>query len=132
MAVPVNPRGIDYECLLLENIAFGTPPISPLFSQFTKLLFVGGNHQPWILMGGGDLQTEKAVGFECKVSGKTIVSVGSVGQPRDGDPRACYVIVTDESVIWRRVNYDVDRTVAKIEATDMLDRRYAMRLRVGV
>ena len=34
---------------------------------------------------------------------KALVNVGSVGQPRDGDPRSCYVVIDDDSVIFRRL-----------------------------
>ena len=45
-----------------------------------------------------------------------IVNVGSVGQPRDGDPRAAYGIVEDDAmtVVCRRVAYDVERAQARI------------------
>ena len=46
----------------------------------------------------------------------TVVNVGSVGQPRDGDPRACYAIYDDEAqtVELRRVQYDIAATRQKI------------------
>lgn len=46
----------------------------------------------------------------------TMINVGSVGQPRDGDPRACYAVYDDEqqSVELRRVAYDVAATRQKI------------------
>ena len=47
-------------------------------------------------------------------------NVGSVGQPRDGDPRACYLIYTTEgltklSIEFRRVDYDIESAVRRIE-----------------
>lgn len=45
---------------------------------------------------------------------KLICNVGSVGQPRDNDPRASYVLVTPEIIRFRRVDYDVAKTVKKI------------------
>lgn len=41
-----------------------------------------------------------------------IVNPGSVGQPRDGDPRAAYAIIEDGEVAFHRVEYDIDRTIA--------------------
>ena len=46
---------------------------------------------------------------------KAIINVGSVGQPRDGDPRACYVILDDKTVHFRRVEYPFDKTLRKLE-----------------
>lgn len=40
-----------------------------------------------------------------------VVNPGSVGQPRDGDPRAAYAIIEDGKVQMRRVAYDIDRTI---------------------
>ena len=50
-----------------------------------------------------------------------MINVGSVGQPRDGDWRSCYVIHDGESISFRRVEYDVERTVQQIEAVEELD-----------
>ena len=62
---------------------------------------------------------------------KAIINVGSVGQPRDGDPRACFATVDETQVRWRRVEYDVEATAHKIEASGALDHRFAHRLRTA-
>jgi diadenosine tetraphosphatase ApaH/serine/threonine PP2A family protein phosphatase len=59
-----------------------------------------------------------------------LVNVGSVGQPRDGDPRACYVLFDpDEGIItYRRVTYPVAEVQAKMDEEglpEMLSRRLA-------
>jgi len=50
-----------------------------------------------------------------------LVNPGSVGQPRDGDPRAAYALYSPEegAVEYRRVAYDVDRAAAKIRAAGL-------------
>jgi diadenosine tetraphosphatase ApaH/serine/threonine PP2A family protein phosphatase len=40
-----------------------------------------------------------------------VVNPGSVGQPRDGDPRASFAVIEDGGVALKRVAYDVERTV---------------------
>ncbi|MGK0483297.1 MAG: diadenosine tetraphosphatase ApaH/serine/threonine PP2A family protein phosphatase, partial [Planctomycetota bacterium] len=62
---------------------------------------------------------------------KHIVNVGSVGQPRDGDNRACYAVITDEAVTWHRVAYDYRATMDKILATGSLHEILARRLALG-
>ena len=42
---------------------------------------------------------------------KAMINVGSVGQPRDGDPRACYVVLDDDVVRFRRVEYPFEETI---------------------
>jgi diadenosine tetraphosphatase ApaH/serine/threonine PP2A family protein phosphatase len=62
---------------------------------------------------------------------KCFVNIGSVGQPRDGDNRASYVIVDGDVVMFRRVAYDYDATMAKIRRIPTLDDFLARRLKVG-
>ena len=59
-----------------------------------------------------------------------LVNVGAVGQPRDGDPRAKYVLWDTETweLTVRFVSYDVEKTIAKF-ATAGMPERYALRLR---
>ena len=65
-----------------------------------------------------------------------MINVGSVGQPRDGDPRACYVVLDDRDgfplvIHFRRVEYPVDVTVQKIYDIPDLDNSLGDRLRDG-
>ena len=64
---------------------------------------------------------------------RSIVNPGSVGQPRDGDPRACAMILdTDEnSVEWRRVEYPIER-VQKLMKDARLPPRLISRLQFGL
>ena len=64
--------------------------------------------------------------------GAWLINPGSVGQPRDGDPRAAWLELDTET--WRatyhRVDYDIDRAAAAIEATE-LPEHLGRRLYVG-
>jgi diadenosine tetraphosphatase ApaH/serine/threonine PP2A family protein phosphatase len=62
---------------------------------------------------------------------KTLCNVGSVGQPRDGDWRACYILLDGETIRYRRVEYDIDATVRKIYAVPELENFLGDRLRDG-
>ncbi len=63
-------------------------------------------------------------------SGRHIVNAGSVGKPKDGDPRAGYVVLSasgrELNVAFVRVPYDVEQAARGIEATDMPDEFAAM------
>jgi putative phosphoesterase len=48
--------------------------------------------------------------------GKAYCNPGSVGQPRDGDPRASFAILSDASFSLHRVNYDYESVQAKMKA----------------
>ena len=62
---------------------------------------------------------------------KTLCNVGSVGQPRDGDWRACYILLDGNTIQYRRVEYDIDTTVKKIYAIPELENFLGDRLRDG-
>jgi diadenosine tetraphosphatase ApaH/serine/threonine PP2A family protein phosphatase len=67
-------------------------------------------------------------------SGRHVVNAGSVGKPKDGDPRACYIALDaagrDLRVEFVRVPYDVERAARAIEASAM-PHEYAAMLRSG-
>ena len=52
---------------------------------------------------------------------KAMVNVGSVGQPRDNDPRSCYIILNDKNIEFRRVEYPLEVTREKILEIAELD-----------
>lgn len=54
--------------------------------------------------------------FELEVDNKRVINPGSVGQPRDGDPRASYAILDGDRVEFRRVKYDIDATLRQMAA----------------
>jgi putative phosphoesterase len=59
--------------------------------------------------------------FIIELSGTTVINPGSVGQPRDGDPRAAYCVIEDGEVSLRRAEYDIDETVESMRSTGMPD-----------
>jgi predicted phosphodiesterase len=64
--------------------------------------------------------------------GRWLINPGSVGQPRDGDPRAAWLELDTErwQATYHRVDYDIDRAAGAIEAAD-LPKHLAKRLYVG-
>ena len=61
------------------------------------------------------------VQFILQVGDTTVVNPGSVGIPRDGDPRAAYAVITDDGPVLKRVEYPIEETVASVESADMPD-----------
>lgn len=57
--------------------------------------------------------------MQLDVDGMQIINPGSVGQPRDGDPRAAYAIIEDGKVEFRRVEYDIDETLAHMRQSQI-------------
>ena len=99
--------------------------------------FVGHTHVPVTLLRLKDDPTRTAytVDYEvdCEEASRMLVNVGSVGQPRDEDPRAAYAIYDSEaSRVWiRRIDYDIDLEADRIRKAGLPD-VLADRLYLGV
>jgi putative phosphoesterase len=70
-----------------------------------ELICVGHTHFPYVL----------------EVGNQIVVNPGSVGLPRDGDPRASYAILEDHKVELKRVEYPVEQTVQAVHETPLPD-----------
>jgi predicted phosphodiesterase len=73
-----------------------------------RFCFLGHSHQPFVIekVPSGELVTHKD-GTRIREGSRYIINAGSVGQPRDGDPRACYAIINGGDIDIVRVSYDI-------------------------
>jgi predicted phosphodiesterase len=81
----------------------------------TKACFIAHSHNPGIMErfpSGEILTARKAVNM--KADNRYIINVGSVGQPRDGDPRSSFVLVDGDRVEIERVSYSIETTQRKM------------------
>jgi predicted phosphodiesterase len=86
-------------------------------SMQRRIAFTGHSHVACIFIEGGMTNGfEAGDRRELDPDHKYIINVGSVGQPRDRDPRAPYVLFDDETAVLRfhRVEYDWNKASAKI------------------
>ena len=102
-------------------------------NQKTPVCFHGHTHCPMIYeksMNG--VFRIDAQDFTLPIGRKYFINVGSVGQPRDGDPRATYVIFDpkERKVRYRRLAYDIEAAQERIRLAG-LPERLAARLAVG-
>ena len=103
-----------------------------IFDLVPGCCFQGHTHVPGVFTERGRFLRPQELGNGYRLDGeKVMVNVGSVGQPRDGDPRSCYVILRDGVLTYRRVAYPVEETVSKIHAIACLDRFLGDRLLQG-
>jgi diadenosine tetraphosphatase ApaH/serine/threonine PP2A family protein phosphatase len=114
-ASPACPR--DWEYLLDRFDA------EPQFHYFQEAVcFIGHTHQPAIYMADpGGCKSLPLSTSSLDSNRRYIVNVGSVGQPRDHDPRACFVL-HDESaggIEYVRITYDVETAQNKIRAAQL-------------
>jgi diadenosine tetraphosphatase ApaH/serine/threonine PP2A family protein phosphatase len=94
----------------------------------TQVCFVGHTHVPTMFAYHADGKTDLRRGrpgeiLRLKPDSRYIINPGSVGQPRDGDPRAAYAIwdTKAHTIRFNRVEYDIDATQRKMQAAGLPD-----------
>ena len=136
--VHASPSNPTEEYLLARDVdeilGTFTKKLQLAFDRTEWVTFVGHTHYPGVFI-------EKEVKFatpedlderlRLKEGDKYIVNVGSVGQPRDNDTRACYVTLDRGTVQFHRVEYDVEETYKKFVDNSSLDQSLADRLKSG-
>ncbi|MBI5432817.1 MAG: metallophosphoesterase family protein [Planctomycetes bacterium] len=119
------PRDIRDAAKMRANFARMTEPVC----------FVGHSHVPAIYYEDGTFyrpkSTEGPYDLAIDAKRRAIVNVGSVGQPRDGDPRLCYALFDGRHVTFVRLEYDVAAAQRDIRAQSALPAYLADRLSVG-
>ncbi|TWT42349.1 phosphodiesterase [Phycisphaerae bacterium RAS1] len=154
--VHASPRRPINEYIFPEDVFTNPQKVLANFERLdTRLCFVGHTHQPGVFLDDPYFDPPHELPdspyYEIEEE-RAIINVGSVGQPRDRDPRASYVVVhrteveEDESdddmvvaalscsvrqIEFVRVPYDIDATVKKILAEAALDDLLGTRLYEG-
>jgi predicted phosphodiesterase len=126
-----SPRDPTWEYVFTSAVARAN-----LRSFETRHCLVGHTHVPTAFRqrGSGMEGISPGAGDTLTLDGhRAIVNPGSVGQPRDGDPRASAMLIdTDEQRIeWHRVEYEIER-VQKLMTQEELPIRLIARLRYGL
>lgn len=130
-------HGTYFKPELFDYIQSTTDADPSLDAMILPVCFVGHTHVPVTLMRLQDdpLRTAYTVDSEIDLSESTraLVNVGSVGQPRDEDPRAAYALYDSEADrVWiRRVEYDIEAEATRIRQVG-LPHVLADRLFLGV
>lgn len=123
-STPINPAEWDY--ILSDNVAR-----EQMRKIEHRLVFIGHSHVPIVFSNsnGSFIKEEISLNLE---NDKYIVNVGSVGQPRNEDPRSCFVIFDDleNTIRFIKLEYDIKTT-----SDDILARKLppflASRLLIG-
>jgi len=103
-----------------------------LFSLLTGPCFQGHSHIPGAFTPDGRFISPAEQDGVFPLGNEPVMfNVGSVGQPRDRDPRASYVLQEDDTLQFCRIEYPVEKTVEKLHAISELDTFQGDRLREG-
>ncbi|MDO5113678.1 MAG: metallophosphoesterase family protein [Planctomycetia bacterium] len=131
-----SPRNPLNEYIFPEDV-YNPRKLEAQFNLVTRFSFQGHTHVPGVFTEDCKFYAPEEFSYEKELpsNGKLLINVGSVGQPRDADPRACYVILEIEPprilLTYRRVEYPIETAVEKIHAIPQLDDFLGDRLRVG-
>jgi len=127
---PVNADSYEYVFAIEQ-----ARELLPHFGELAEVNFIGHSHlcKVFALQAGGEVNEVVATRFTLDPGQKYVISVGSVGQPRDCDNRACFVTFdTDTKTIeYHRVPYDIETSAQKIFDAD-LALNFGKRLFLGV
>lgn len=126
-----SPRNPLNEYVFPEDI-YNRRKLEKIFALVRRCAFQGHTHVPGVFTERFSFLSPDEIHCEYRLTGeKVMINVGSVGQPRDGDPRSCYVILEDDWVRFRRVAYPVEETIRKIYEIPELDNFLGDRLHDG-
>lgn len=110
--------------------------LNQIAKQFDTVCVCGHSHLQGLFRRNDQsewefIQPNDGERYELKTGQKTIVTAGSVGQPRDGDPRASFLTIDSDSVTFHRIAYNVNATVGKIRSIPEINNVYGERLLLG-
>ncbi|MCB9915679.1 MAG: metallophosphoesterase family protein [Planctomycetes bacterium] len=130
-----SPREPVREYLLPRDITDPAKMRGCFEAMRRDVCFVGHSHVAAVYYEDGRLyqpkDTEGPYSLDLGPGRRAIVNVGSVGQPRDGDPRLSYVIFDGATVQFVRLDYDHEAAAARIRAVPDLPDYLADRLAQG-
>jgi predicted phosphodiesterase len=135
--LPVGPVNIGTEAQLVhgaltheDDYIFTEADADENFVLASKpITFFGHSHFPVVFCSDGQdsslqatsYEFDEFIGVKCESSKKLLVNPGSVGQPRDGDPRASFAIWDSDRgrIEFYRVEYDIKTTQEKMRSADL-------------
>lgn len=137
LCVHGSPRRPINEYLFRDDAVNNPAKMQAVFGRVDHCCLVGHTHVPGVMTDDPDFLSPEALQgrFAVEADRKCIINPGSVGQPRDGDPRASYAILETGDglpvVEFFRCDYDIERTISRIREIADLDEWLGNRLREG-
>ena len=133
MFVHGSPRRPINEYIFPDDVYNAPNKVQSSLERVGHLCFVGHTHVPGVFIDAPDFYSPDELEnvYEVNPERKAIINVGSVGQPRDRDNRASYVVVEPGMVRFVRVPYPVEEVVQKVKGIGELDNYLGQRLLEG-
>lgn len=129
-----SPRYPVTEYVTARDVG-NTRKMKEIFDLIDRIAFIGHTHEAGLFLYDGSRVTHVPQvmvpdDYESPAD-KTLVNVGSVGQPRDSNPDACYVIFDGTKITYVRVPYDVQKVAEAIWQIPELDHFLGERILTG-
>jgi diadenosine tetraphosphatase ApaH/serine/threonine PP2A family protein phosphatase len=127
--VHASPRRPINEYIFPDDVVTAPLKMQQIFDRVELRCFVGHTHLPGVFTNEPDFYPPADIqGLYKFIPGeKCVINPGSVGQPRDRDPRASYAILHEDRVEFVRVPYDIQSVIEKVkripELSDFLGQR---------
>jgi predicted phosphodiesterase len=133
LMVHASPRRPVTEYIFPDDIYTNPNKINAIFERVQHLCFVGHTHVPGVFLEDPDFYSIDELDYSYTISDqeRAVINVGSVGQPRDQDPRSAYVVVNDDKIDFIRLEYPIEETRQKVLANPHLDNFEGERLLAG-
>ena len=133
LCVHGSPRRPINEYIFADDVITAPSKMQQIFQRFEQYCFVGHTHTQGVFTDEPDFYApdELSYSYKFREREKAVINVGSVGQPRDRDPRSAYGILYDDRVEFVRLEYDIAAVVKKIEHIPDLSDFFGQRLLDG-
>ncbi len=131
--VHASPRKPINEYIFPDDVITAPSKMAQIFDRIGGRCFVGHTHVCGVFTDEPDFYPPSELGGSHKFmdAEKVIINPGSVGQPRDRDPRASYAILYEDRVDFFRLEYDIQAVVDKVKAIADLNDFLGLRLLEG-
>jgi len=125
LCVHASPRRPINEYIFPDDARDAPDKLHAIFERVEHIAMVGHTHVPGVFTDDLDFfsptdlaskDADQPPKFTFAADEKIVINVGSVGQPRDADPRAAYAVLHPDRVEFRRVAYDIQATADRIKA----------------
>ncbi len=117
LAVHGSPRRPINEYIFPDDVMTAVDKMRQIFELVERVALVGHSHVPGVFTDEPDFYPPGELGnmaYTFNHNEKAVINVGSVGQPRDHDPRSSYVVLHPDRAEFVRVEYDAKKTAEKI------------------
>ncbi|NNM26775.1 MAG: metallophosphoesterase family protein [Phycisphaerales bacterium] len=130
-----TPRRPINEYLFPEDALNSPVKMQQIFERVDRFCLVGHTHVPGVFTDEPDFYPPDDLEqvYKLNEDEKAIINPGSIGQPRDLDPRMSYAVLDEDQgqVEFHRLPYDVETVIDKIKAIPELTDWLGERLREG-